>query len=259
MKDRIAACFGAAGETYSAAATVQTAAALRAAERVVAGRYANVLEVGCGQGALTRPLLARIGYSRYLALDIAQGMLRTPGMADLSAMPGVVRILADGEAAPLADGSLDLVASASTLQWFLEPERSIPALLRLLRPGGAFSLSLFIEGTLKELAAASSASGFGSVFPLRSEEFYRDLLAGVGGVRFQAEREERVEWFDAPRDVLTHLRRLGASHTPAKRPSPAAGYREFCRVYAERFGQNGQVPATYAILYLSGRLDDGSA
>lgn len=256
MKDRIAACFGAAGETYAAAAAVQTAAALRTAGCVPAGRYANVLEVGCGQGALTRPLLARIEHSRYLALDIALGMLRTPEMAKIAGQPGVTRLLADGEAAPLAAGSLDLVASASTLQWFLAPERSIPSLLRLLRPGGAFSLSLFIEGTLGELAAASAASGFGSVFPLQGEAFYRDLLAGVGGIHFQIEREERVEWFDSPRDVITHLRRLGASHTPAKRPASATGYREFCRLYAERFGQGGRVPATYSILYLSGSVDD---
>lgn len=252
MKERIAACFGAAGETYAAAATVQTATAQCVAERVPAGRYANVLEVGCGQGALTRPLLARIGHSRYLALDIAQGMLRTPEMAEVAATPGVVRVLADGEAAPLAPHSVDLVASASALQWFLTPERSIPALLRLLRPRGAFSLALFIEGTLKELAAASALSGFGSIFPLRSEAFYRELLASLPGVRFEAEVAERVEWFDSPRDVIMHLRRIGASHTPAKRPASATGYREFCRIYAERYGQGGHVPATYTILYLSG-------
>ena len=69
------------------------------------------------------------------------------------------------------------------MQWYADPARSLPIDLALLRPGGAFALAIFTEGTLAELAEASRNTGFGSVHPMLENDVDELLEAEVQGVR----------------------------------------------------------------------------
>src|SRR5215217_7480847 len=95
------------------------------AERLVAEGLQPVLDVGCGDGALGRPLL-QAGVS-WVGLDLSQTLLR-------DAPRPVVR--ADAARLPFPDESFGAVAALYMLYHLAAPERAIAEAHRVLRPGG---------------------------------------------------------------------------------------------------------------------------
>ncbi|WP_327088833.1 methyltransferase domain-containing protein [Nonomuraea sp. NBC_01738] len=108
---------------------------------------ATVADVGAGTGILTRALRAH--GARVVAIDPGAEMLaflvsRTAGTgtagtsASGTGTYGTGAVLGDGNALPLADGSVDLVTYAQSWHW-LDPVVSITEARRVLRPGGAMA------------------------------------------------------------------------------------------------------------------------
>jgi SAM-dependent methyltransferase len=88
-----------------------------------------VLDVGCGEGRLTRELRAR-------GWDIV-GVDASPSMIDLAsaADPGGDYRVSDAAALPFEDHSFELVIAFMSLQDVDDPERAIAEAGRVLRPG----------------------------------------------------------------------------------------------------------------------------
>ncbi len=248
MSPSIRQRFDRAGATYEAAALVQRQVAEHLAGLCPDRLTGRVLEIGAGSGLLTRRLAPRCVGGLYAALDLS------PGMLAHAAMPGAAKLAADGEAAPFLPGTFDFLASASAMHWYANPARSIPANLALLAPDGGFALALYVQGTLEELAEASRATGFGSVYPMREAAYYRDVLAGLPGVTFAVEQARYTVAHASVGALLRSLQGAGVTHTSAKRAASPSRYREFTRYYAQRFGGPGGVRATYAVVYLVGRV-----
>jgi SAM-dependent methyltransferase len=100
----------------------------------------DVLEYGCG-GARWSVELAEDG-ARVVALDQSQGQLRhARALVEAEGAVGVTLVCASGEAVPLADGSFDLVFCDHGAMSFCDPDRSVPEVARLLRPGGRLVFS----------------------------------------------------------------------------------------------------------------------
>jgi SAM-dependent methyltransferase len=100
------------------------------AGRTLAG--ALVADVGAGTGIAARQLRER--GARVVAIDPSEGML-----ARLAASsPGIWAVRGDGNALPLRDGAVDLVTYAQAWHW-VDPQRAVPELRRVLRPGGGFA------------------------------------------------------------------------------------------------------------------------
>lgn len=249
MKKQVATHFSRAADSYAAAADVQSEAAARCASRVPEGCYRLAVEIGAGGGILTGLLRERVRWDRYLGLDIAGGML-VPAAAD---GPGEMLAVADGEAAPVASGVADLVVSASTMQWYADPAASLPANLVLLKPGGWFSICLFVRGTLGELAEASEATGFGSVLEMAGAETYPPILEGIAGIEFSQELVEDVRVYPTVRDFLRRLQQTGATCTAGKRAFSRQRWEAFRQFYEEHYATPDGVRATYRILYLWGQ------
>jgi malonyl-CoA O-methyltransferase len=251
MKKRVAARFSRAAESYEGAALAQAEVARACAAALPAGPSGLAVEIGAGGGLLTGLARARCAWSGYVGLDIAPGMLARLALRG----PREVALVADGEAAPLRPGRADLLLSSSTMQWYRDPWRSIPANLELLAPGGAFALALFVEGTLAELARVSAETGFGSVLPLRPGREYADILARTPGVRFDWRELETAQTAPTVRAALDGLRRTGATATPAPRAHAPARWRAFARRYAELFAVPGGVRVSYRAVLLWGRRE----
>lgn len=257
MKRQIQTFFNAASTTYDSAATTQRIAATRCAEHcadLVGKTTAPVIvEIGSGTGILTRMMTEHIPHETYIALDLADEMLTR---LDTRA-PTITPIQADGETVPLKDGCADILVSSATMQWYASPERSIPTNLALLRPGGCFSLAIFVGGTLPELARCSELTGFGSVMNLKSAEFYTDLLGAIPAVDFQTTTQEYVVRHTSVMAFLKSHRKTGARFTSSRPEGLGVGRKRlqaFCQTYTQLFAdEDGTVPATYSILYLWGR------
>jgi malonyl-CoA O-methyltransferase len=252
LKSRIRNAFDRASRSYEKWALVQQEVARECARLVAKTSYDTVLEMGSGAGFLTRLLVPRIKPRIYLALDLAHGMARKE---IFSSLPRVFPLVGDGENPPLMPSQVDLLVSSSSLQWYLDPERSIPANLALVRPGGDFALALFVAGTLRELEEVSRQTGFGSVFPLHSAGFYEHIMSGIRGIRWQGHTRNLVWHYDSVKTFLRSQQGTGAKATPDMGKVGRLRYARFCREYAARYGDNDGVQATYAVLYLHGHKE----
>ena len=96
----------------------------------------RTLDVGCGEGRLSRDLTA-LGH-RVAAVDAAPSMLRHAREAD----PQGEYHLASSAELPFADGSFDLVIAFMSLQDMDDPEGAAREAWRVLEPGGRFCLAL---------------------------------------------------------------------------------------------------------------------
>jgi malonyl-CoA O-methyltransferase len=234
--------FDRAGATYEAAARVQRVVARHLAELCPRALSGRVLEIGAGSGLLTRALAPRLTLGGlYTALDIS------PGMLENAAMPGAVKLAADGERPPFRPETFDFLASASAMHWYADPAASIAADLRLLRPGGGFAIALYVEGTLGELEEASRATGFGSVYPMRPAAYYRKLFAELTGGRVHIEERRHVVTYGSVGELLRALKGAGVTHTPGVKVGSPSRYRDFVRFYEKCFGTGDTVETTYVV------------
>ncbi len=93
----------------------------------------DVLDLGAGTGKLTTRLVER-GLDVVAVDPIAEMLevLRT-------ALPNTPALLGTAEQIPLPDNSVDAVLVAQAWHWF-DPDRAVPELVRVLRPGGRLGL-----------------------------------------------------------------------------------------------------------------------
>lgn len=93
---------------------------------------AEVLEIGAGTGILTRRLVERV--PRVIAVEPDDRM-----RALLPTAPGVEVLAGWAETLPAADASVDAVVASSAWHW-VDEERAVPEVARVLRPHGRLAL-----------------------------------------------------------------------------------------------------------------------
>jgi ubiquinone/menaquinone biosynthesis C-methylase UbiE len=103
------------------------------ADQLVPTPCASALDLGAGTGSLTRVLAARV--PEVYAVD------RDPRMLEVLQRncPTVTALEGTAEQIPLPDGVVEAVTAASCWHW-MDPERAIPEISRVLRPGGVLAL-----------------------------------------------------------------------------------------------------------------------
>ena len=230
-------------DTYGEHAVAQRGIALRLASLVglYAGRQCagRVLEIGCGTGLFTRELLKRAQPGELYLNDICEAFERF--FPDLRGEP--VRFLpGDVESVALPAG-LDLIVSASAVQWLDDPVGFIAGCRQHLDRGGCIAFSTFGPGNLREVSALSGHSLFYPSLPCWEERlsaFYCLL---------HCEESELQLRFSSPRDVLLHLKRTGVTGIGRNTWTKQA-LQAFCRSYEEKFGDGGGVTLTYRPVYV---------
>lgn len=95
----------------------------------------TALDVGCGPGALTGALVARLGASAVYACD------PSPSFRDECAArhPGVVVKLGRAESVPFETASVDHAMAQLVLHFVSEPQHAAREMARVVRPGGCVS------------------------------------------------------------------------------------------------------------------------
>lgn len=249
-KDSIRRAFDRARDTYAKAAKVQSEVARQCALRVPEGEYPSIVEIGAGGGILTRQVVKRCRHSRYVAVDISPEML---AQVDKRMLTNPEFMVVDGECIKLQQESFDLLVSSSTMQWYHSPEVSIHDNLKLLRHGGHFSLTIFVEGTYVEFAEASGASGFGSMLPMRSPEYFIEILQDAQLTALEWEQKKYTCHYPTVSDLLRAHRSTGATATSGSKQPSKAAYKKFIDYFEKRFRTSDGIPSTSSILHLWGR------
>lgn len=139
--------------------------------RVPLAAPARVLDLGCGAGASTAPLVARWPQADVVGIDTSPAMI-----AEARAkVPGARFAIADA-ATFEPDAPLDLVFSNATLQWIADHRRLLPRLMGRLRPGGMLAVQM--PDNLDEPSHASMRA-------VAAEAPFAALLADAAGARTQ--------------------------------------------------------------------------
>src|SRR5271154_6006219 len=93
----------------------------------------DVLEVGAGTGAMTRRLVEQVSHVRAVEPDDRMRAVLAQTVPQAEVVAG------SAEEIPAADSSFDAVFVASAWHW-VDEERAVPEVARVLRPGGWLSL-----------------------------------------------------------------------------------------------------------------------
>jgi SAM-dependent methyltransferase len=172
-------------------------------------------------------------------------------------------VMADEEALPFGDGTLDLVVSALALHHVNDLPGTLVQIRRALKPDGLFVAALFGGETLTELRqsfAAAESEIDGGVSP-RVAPFadLRDLgaLLQRAGFALPVTDVDRVGVrYDSAFELMSDLRRMGATNALIARrrqPLRRATVTRMAELYGQRFADaDGRLRATFEVVWLSG-------
>ena len=96
-----------------------------------AGSMESLLDVGCGEGVITRAWARRLGAAPVVGLDVNDP--RLAAIWSQATEPNLEFRAGDAHALPFADGAFDLVASIEMLEQADDPERVLAELCRVAR------------------------------------------------------------------------------------------------------------------------------
>jgi SAM-dependent methyltransferase len=217
-------------------------------------RFERALDLGTPTDALRRVLAASGKVGTIISADPPGA-----GVADRAELS----VVADEEALPLRDASLDLVVSALALQFVNDLPGTLIQIRRALVPDGLLLAALAGGETLTELRqafAAAEAEIEGGISP-RVVPFadLRDMgaLLQRAGFALPVTDVDRVTArYPSPIALLHDLRRMGAANPlieRSRRPLKRATLARMIEIYGERFSdRDGRVRATFEIVWLSG-------
>jgi SAM-dependent methyltransferase len=217
-------------------------------------RFERAVDLGTPTDALRRVLAASGKVGTIIAAEPPGA-----GVADRAGLA----VVADEEALPLRDASLDLVVSALALQFVNDLPGTLIQIRRALVPDGLLLAALAGGETLTELRqafAAAEAEIEGGISP-RVVPFadLRDMgaLLQRAGFALPVTDVDRVTArYPSPIALLHDLRRMGAANPlieRSRRPLKRATLARMVDIYGERFSdRDGRVRATFEIVWLSG-------
>jgi SAM-dependent methyltransferase len=248
-----------AAPLYAGADFLKRRAAEDAADRLagIMRQFPRAVDLGARGGAFARAMALSDAAARVGALIEAD-----PAPAMLEGRGGM-RIVADEEALPFAQGSLDLVVSLLTLHWTNDLVGALIQIRQTLKPDGLFLGALFGGETLTELRQSlmqAEIEIFGGAGPRVSP--FADAIDGAGllqraGFALPVADIDRVTVrYDHPIKLMADLRAMGETNILIdrnRRPLTRAVLGRMSEIYAERFAQaDGRIPATFEIISLTG-------
>jgi len=234
-------------------------AAARLVDRLddISRPFADVGVMGSHTGQVGQLLQNRPDIERLVQSDFSANMA-----AEAAATTGLPTLVADEEALPWADESLDLLISNLVLHGVNDLPGSLIQANRCLKPDGVFLASMFGGTTLQELrevllAAEIETAGGASprVSPMADVRDLGNLLQRAGFALPVADAEIITVRYETPFKLFDDLRGMAESN------ALNAGSKTFLRrdtlaraaeIYQQRYvGDDGRIPATFEIVTLT--------
>ncbi|HBO38764.1 MAG TPA: malonyl-[acyl-carrier protein] O-methyltransferase BioC [Pasteurellaceae bacterium] len=242
-KQRVERCFSSALSQYDQAASVQKAIVqqlmvlLRATQRA---EFDNVLEIGCGTGQLTRALAGNYSIKQWDINDLCDVR---EFIHPLLASQNYRFHQSDAEHFNFPS-QYDLIATASTVQWFENIKAFVQCCAQSLKSNGLLLLSTFSPENLHEIKALTN---IGLNYPSLND--WQQWLMHDFDILHLEQQHLRLE-FDTPQAVLRHLKQSGV--TGIKRHIwTKAGLQAFCQNYVKNYRTlNGKVALSYTPILL---------
>lgn len=242
--------FDKAVNTYEIAGKIQKKVAQSLVNMIEPIYYPTVIEIGSGKGFLTKSLIEKIKYKKYINVDLSFLLIKK-----LKEKLGnkTLYLNTSAENLPLRYNCANLIVSSSSLHWLNNIEMSFCNIFNLLKEGGKFYFSIFVDNSLNEIKISSRESGFGSCYPLPKSEIYLNTLNSLHNVKYNLEIKNYREKFPNVRELLLSLKLTGTNFTYNKKFSGKNSFKKFCKIYEELFSDNDGVYCTYEVLFIEGQ------
>ncbi len=216
-------------------------------EKGAPNRYENVLEFGCGTGHLTQPLMQTFDIHHLTLNDLVAEAALGLGALTQDRAERTHFTFGPIETVPLPT-ELDLIASASTVQWISDLPTLMARLAARLCPGGWLAISGFGSAQFHQLRSLGSTSAAPSYAD--AQDWPALLPRDVELVHVVQDPVEVL--FDNAIDLLRHLRNTGVN-AQAEQQWSRGRLKEFEDNYRSRFGQDGKLPLTYDPVWMIAR------
>lgn len=171
-------------------------------------------------------------------------------------------IVPDSDTIDLAPQSYDLVIHAMSLHWANDPVGHLVQCRNALKPDGMFLAVFFGGQTLHELRAALAEAEIAltgglspRVVPMGEVRDYGGLLQRAGLALPVADTLPLNTTYASPLHLLHELRAMGEGNALADRRKTFAARSLFSKtaeIYERAFEQDGRIPATFEMIFLSG-------
>lgn len=202
----------------------------------------TMLEVGCGSGFLTKPLLSQFTFQKIILNDLypIQNQLEQH-------LNGTNYSFIEGDAETIDwDTTFDLILSASTIQWFDDPCHFFKKCFDTIRPNGIFAFSTFSPNNFHEIEELTGVGlNYKTVSDLKqSLSPYFEIL--------DLYEDKLTLNFQTPREVLKHISTTGVNGLSSKRWTKSS-LAHFIQEYELKFKTSCGVTLTYAPIYIVAR------
>ena len=166
----------------------------------------SILEIGCGTGFLTRPLVSYFQNTAYYATDFAPLMVKSC-QKKFNNLPIFKAFTMDGEN-PTLETNTDWICSSMAFQWFENFDNSIR---NLWERTNTLAFTVPVEGTFQELHDAYKQFDYQAGFkPLIAADTLYKLCRELKPSGFQFQIHKEVEYFPNMLLFIKQLRGTGA-------------------------------------------------
>ena len=202
----------------------------------------RILEIGCGTGTFSKMLNSRFAGKATLELwDIVDN---NPIKED-----NVVFRCGDAEILlrDYPDCSIDMISSASAVQWFNSQLSFLNQTMRVLKPGAYLVIGTYAPGNLEEIASVT-----GKRLPLLSINQWQ-LICPHGLSLVYSQEYSRILEFDSPIAAFRHLKDTGVNSL-GRSADNNPGLRKILRTFP--LNSDGKYSITYKPLLLVFQKND---
>ncbi|HUB14802.1 MAG TPA: class I SAM-dependent methyltransferase [Acetobacteraceae bacterium] len=217
----------------------ESLALLLACLRLAGGE--NVLEIGCGTGAVTIPLAKAVGeYGRVVAVDISQPMLDAArrrvadsGMRNVTLLPGDAQVLAFERAA------FDIATSRMGVMFFSDPVAAFRNIGSSLKPDGRLVFACWAtlaenphwlisyDIALRHLGPPAPSTGYvPGPLTLGDPGRIREVLAAAGFADIEIERAHPTIIGGSPEEEARQALMMGPTARLIEEKQPADATRQ---------------------------------
>ncbi|PHT42438.1 hypothetical protein CQW23_16463 [Capsicum baccatum] len=163
-----------------------------------------LVDVSCGSGLFSRKFAKSGVYSRVIALDFSENMLRQCYdfvKADESVLSSNLALVrADVSRLPFFSGSVDAVHAGAALHCWPSPSNAIAEINRILRSGGVFVGTTFLRvnpSTAPAILRALGQSALRTTYTFFTQEEIEDLVTTCGFVNYTSKVQGSFIMFSA--------------------------------------------------------------
>ncbi len=240
--------FSAAAGTYDRHARPQLSLARSVCDFLPEIVPAQILELGCGTGQLTRLLSDKFPDVRIDAVDLSEKMI-AHSRKTFKSFPQISWIQGDAQTWEGTD-PCPLIVSSAALHWTADLQKTFNHIFQCLEKNGIFSLGMMLRGTLRELweIRREIAPEKTPADPLPKMEVLVEQLHTAG---FQILRKKRSSEEVSYDDATAFLQAIheqgvtGVKITSTHMPLNRSEINRLITIYQERYTSPEGVCATY--------------